>query len=97
VDVLRDGRPQYRIESRVRDLTDFIPTCWWQQTSPESHFTQSTICSRLTADGRITLSGRTLITTSGGRRAEQQLDNDDAVLTAYHDHFGITLDQVPGA
>jgi N-hydroxyarylamine O-acetyltransferase len=95
VNVLRDGQPQYRIEPRVRDLTDFIPTCWWQQTSPESHFTQNTICSRLTADGRITLSGRTLIRTSGGARTEQQLETDEAVLTAYREHFGITLEQMP--
>ena len=94
VEVLRDGQPQYRIEPRVRDLTDFIPTCWWQQTSPESHFTQNTICSRLTADGRITLSGRTLIRTSSGARTEHQLETDDALRTAYRDHFGITLGQV---
>jgi N-hydroxyarylamine O-acetyltransferase len=97
VDVLRGGQPQYRIEPRGRDLADFIPTCWWQQTSPESHFTQNTICSLLTVDGRITLSGRTLITTSGGGRTEQQLETDEAVLNAYCAHFGITLNQVPGA
>jgi N-hydroxyarylamine O-acetyltransferase len=95
VDVLRDAQPQYRIEPRGRDLDEFIPTCWWQQTSPDSHFTQNTICSRLTVDGRITLSGRTLIRTSGGERTELQLDTDDAVLAAYRDHFGIAVDQVP--
>jgi len=97
VDVLRDGQPQYRIETRARALTDFGPTCWWQQTSPQSHFTQSTVCSRLTAEGRITLSGRTLITTNGGDRTEQHLEPDDAVLAAYEKHFGITLDRVPDA
>ena len=95
VDVLRNGEPQYRVEPRERRLADFIPTCWWQQTSPESHFTQSTICSRLTEDGRVSLSGRTLIRTSGGSRTEQQLPTDEAVLAAYRDHFGITLDRVP--
>jgi N-hydroxyarylamine O-acetyltransferase len=97
VEVLRDGQPQYRLETRRRSLADFIPTCWWQQTSPESHFTQNTICSRLTADGRITLSGRTLISTRGGARTEQQLETDDAVRSAYQDHFGIILDQAPAA
>jgi len=97
VEVLRDGQPQYRLETRARALADFAPTCWWQQTSPESHFTKNSICSRLTADGRITGSGRTLITTSGGRRTEQQLETDDAVRSAYHDHFGITLDLLPAA
>jgi N-hydroxyarylamine O-acetyltransferase len=95
IDVLRNGEPQYRIERRERSLADFIPTCWWQQTSAESHFTQSTICSRLTEDGRISLSGRTLIRTSGGSRSEQHLHTDDAVLGAYRDQFGITLGQVP--
>jgi N-hydroxyarylamine O-acetyltransferase len=97
VDVLRDGQPQYRIERRERSLADFAPTCWWQQTSPESHFTRSTICSRLTEDGRISISGRTLIRTSGGSRTEQQLSADGAVLAAYRDHFGIALDRVPTA
>jgi N-hydroxyarylamine O-acetyltransferase len=78
IDVLRDGRPQYRIETRERSLADCIPTCWWQQTSPLSHFTCSTICSRLTPGGRVSISGRILIQTQGGTRTEQQLDTDDA-------------------
>jgi N-hydroxyarylamine O-acetyltransferase len=95
VDVAKDGEPQYRIERRERALADFVPTCWWQQTSPDSHFTWSTICSRLTTEGRISLSGRTLIRTSGGARTEQDLGTDGAVLAAYQEHFGIVLDRVP--
>ena len=97
LDVLRNGEPQYRIERRERSLADFVPTCWWQQTSPHSHFTRDTICSRLTDDGRISISGRTLIRTSGGSRVEQQLPDDAALLSAYGDHFGIILDRVPAA
>jgi N-hydroxyarylamine O-acetyltransferase len=95
LDVLMDTQPQYRIELRERLLDDFVPTCWWQQTSPLSHFTQSVICSRLTKDGRISISGRTLIRTSGGTRTEEPLAGADAVLAAYRDHFGIVLDRVP--
>src|SRR6266498_584392 len=73
IDVIRDGQPQYQIELRERALADFGPTCWWQQTSPESHFTRTTICSRLTADGRISISGRTLIRTADGERTEEEL------------------------
>src|ERR1700733_5313932 len=57
VEVMRDGQPRYRVEMRERSLTDFAPTCWWQATSPLSHFTQGTICSRLTATGRISTTG----------------------------------------
>ncbi len=96
VAVSKDGTLQYLLELRDRALPDFGPTCWWQQTSPSSHFTRGTICSRLTDEGRISLSGRTLIRTSGGARTEHQLYGDAEVLAAYRDHFGIILDRVPG-
>jgi N-hydroxyarylamine O-acetyltransferase len=95
VDVVKDGAPQYRIERRERSLDEFVPTCWWQQTAPDSFFTQGTICSRLTADGRISIANRTLITTSGAERTEEQLESDDDLLAAYRDHFGISLELVP--
>jgi N-hydroxyarylamine O-acetyltransferase len=95
VDVLRDGAPQYRIERRARALEEFVPTCWWQQTSPQSHFTQGTICSMLTPEGRISIAGRTLIRTTGGTRAEEQLSSDDDLLAAYRDYFGVSLQLVP--
>jgi N-hydroxyarylamine O-acetyltransferase len=95
VDVLRDGTPQYRIETRPRALADFAPTCWWQQTSPASHFTQGTICSRLTEDGRVSVGGRMLILTRSGVRSEQELADDEALLAAYQEHFGVVLSRAP--
>jgi N-hydroxyarylamine O-acetyltransferase len=95
LEVLRDGQPQYRLEPRPRRLADFVPTCWWQQTSPASHFTRSLVCSRLTASGRVTLSDRTLVETSGGQRQERVLTDDAEVLDAYRVHFGIDLDRLP--
>jgi len=96
IDVLKDGQPQYRLETRERSLADCVPTCWWQQTSPLSHFTRSTICSRLTPGGRVSISGRMLIQTiRGGTRTEQRLDTDDALLVAYRDNFGIELSRLP--
>ena len=94
--VLCDGRREYRLEIRARTLADFEPTCWWHRTSPKSHFTRSLVCSRLTGTGRITLSGRTLITTGPDGKHEEALDSDAEVLDAYRRHFGISLDSVPG-
>lgn len=96
LDVLCDGRPQYRLETRPRALADFEMACWWQCTSPKSHFTRSLVCSRLAGDGRVTLSGSTLVTTGPDGRRETELP-PDALLPAYRDHFGITLDRVPPA
>ncbi|MBV7697659.1 arylamine N-acetyltransferase [Streptomyces sp. TRM70350] len=97
LDVVRDGRPVYRLELRPRVLGDFVTGAWWHSTSPESHFVQSLVCSRLTEDGgRITLSGRRLKTTAAdGTRDERELGADEEVLEVYRERFGIELDRVP--
>lgn len=96
LDVLRDGRPQFRLERRPRELADFRAGAWYHRTSPDSHFTRAPVCSRSTEEGRITLSGRKLLTTVGGERHEKPLGSDDEVLAAYRDHFGLCLDRLPG-
>jgi N-hydroxyarylamine O-acetyltransferase len=93
--VLRDGEPQYLLDRRPRALADFEATCWWQRTSPRSHFRQSLVCSRITSKGRVTLSGRTLVVTEGDERHEEKLEGTGAVLAAYREHFGIVLDREP--
>ncbi|MFF5855328.1 arylamine N-acetyltransferase [Streptomyces sp. NPDC012751] len=97
LDVLRDGTPQYRLETRPRVLGDFTAGAWWHSTSPSSHFTRSLVCSRITGDGgRITLSGRQLKTTGAdGTRGTRELETDEEVLTVYRECFGIELSRVP--
>ena len=97
LDVLWDGAPQYRVEGRPRALRDFEPTCWWHQTSPKSSFTRGPVCSLLTADGRVTLSDRTLVRTVAGGRQERTLASDAEVLDAYRAWFGIVLERLPAA
>jgi N-hydroxyarylamine O-acetyltransferase len=94
IDVLRDGEPVYRLEQRPRELADFVPTCWWQATSPDSHFTQGLTCSLPRPDGRVTLAGDLLIETVDGKRVERVLDRDE-ILDAYRAHFGIELNEAP--
>jgi N-hydroxyarylamine O-acetyltransferase len=97
LDVVRDGRPQYRLETRPRALADFTAGAWWHSTSPRSHFTRSLVCSRITGDGgRITLSGRTLTTTAAdGTKEARELEADEEVLAVYRERFGIGLTTVP--
>ncbi|MFF3454145.1 arylamine N-acetyltransferase [Streptomyces sp. NPDC002730] len=95
LDLYRDGKPQFRLDMRPRVLADFEAGAWWHRTSPASHFPRSIVCSRLTTKGRITLSGRKLVTTEHGERHEQPLADDAAVLAAYRDHFGLVLDRLP--
>ncbi|UUU33973.1 arylamine N-acetyltransferase [Streptomyces sp. CA-210063] len=97
LDVLRDGKPQYRLELRPRALGDFVAGAWWHSTSPASHFTQSLVCSRVAeGGGRITLSGRTLtVTSAAGDREVTELATDGEVLAAYREQFGMELGRVP--
>ncbi|MHA5049458.1 arylamine N-acetyltransferase family protein [Streptomyces sp. SD15] len=97
LDVIRDGRPQYRLEVRPRVLGDFVAGAWWNSTSPVSHFVRSLVCSRVTeGGGRITLSGRSLtVTTADGVKEVSDLTTDEEVLVTYRERFGIELDRVP--
>ncbi|HXA43561.1 MAG TPA: arylamine N-acetyltransferase [Candidatus Solibacter sp.] len=97
LDVSQDGKAQYRLDLRPRRIDEFEPMCWWQQTSPQSHFRQSLVCTMLTAQGRVTLSGDRLIETVGAQRSESTLESDDLILDAYQRLFGIHLDRVPVA
>lgn len=91
VDLLRDGEPQYRFALTACALGDYEATCRYHQTSPESHFTQRTVCSIATPDGRVTISGSTLITTVTGERTERDM-NTQELAEAYREHFGMQVD-----
>ncbi len=65
--------------------------CHFHQTSPESHFTRGRVCSRLTPEGRVTLSGMRLITTAGGERRERGLASEAEYAAALREHFGVVL------
>jgi N-hydroxyarylamine O-acetyltransferase len=81
----------YRFTLTPRQLSDFEPRCQFQQTSPESHFTQQRICTLPTADGRITLSDLKLIRTIGERREERILASEHEWLSTLADLFGVQL------
>jgi N-hydroxyarylamine O-acetyltransferase len=82
---------QYQFTSRPHDMGDFVQRCHYQQTSPDSHFTQRRICSLALPDGRLTLSDRRLITTLHGVRNERELASEEEYRAVLADRFGITL------
>lgn len=84
-------KPQYQFTLQPRKLEEFEPRCVYQQTSPDSHFTQQRICTLATPEGRVTLSDLKLIRTIHGQRSEQMLRNEDDWKRALSDYFGIRL------
>jgi len=95
VDVLMDGVPQYRVETRPRPMSDFERPCWWQETAPDSHFRDTPRCSRNTEHGRVTIVKDRLLETVGDDRTETTLATEEEILTAYEKHFGFRLPRVP--
>jgi N-hydroxyarylamine O-acetyltransferase len=94
VDLRRDGRLQYRLELRPHPLAAFEAMCRYHQSSPDSHFTRNTVCSRATTRGRVTLRSRTLIVTEDGHRTERELDGGE-LLACYRENFGLDLPRLP--
>ncbi|MFI2432128.1 arylamine N-acetyltransferase [Streptomyces sp. NPDC018693] len=97
VDIVRNGKAEYRLELRPRVLEDFVTGAWWHRTSPKSGFTRSLVCSRFTEDGgRVTLSGRRLKERAADGTVERrELREDEEVLAVYRERFGIVLERVP--
>jgi N-hydroxyarylamine O-acetyltransferase len=85
-----EWKAAYRFTLQPHDLLDFAAMCRYQQTSPESHFTQKRVCSLATRSGRITLSDQRLVTTIDGERTERLL-SDEEYQTVLAEQFGIVL------
>jgi len=82
---------QYTFTLQPRQFpVDFEPMCVYQQTAPESHFTQHSVCTLATPTGRLTLSDRRWIVTENGVRRESAIDDAEfeRLLQA---KFGVNL------
>ena len=82
---------QYRFSFEAHELSDYDSACHYMQTSPETHFTQKRICSKVTPDGRISLSDLRLIERVGEERIERDLADEDEFTTLLWEQFGIDL------
>jgi N-hydroxyarylamine O-acetyltransferase len=84
-------RPQYQFTLKPRQLSEFARRCRYQQTSPDSHFTQQKICTLATLDGRITLSDLKFTQTRNGVREERQLRDEEEWRSILEKDFGVRL------
>jgi len=90
-----EWKAQYRFTLQTYSYADYADMCRYHQTSPQSHFTRSRICSRATEDGRITLSEMRFITTSQSGahevRQERTLTSEVEYATILREQFGIVM------
>ncbi|KJK45559.1 hypothetical protein UK23_25780 [Lentzea aerocolonigenes] len=90
VDVLMDGSPTYRVERRPRSLAEFVPTCWWQQSAPESGFRKAPRATLARLDGRITVTNEKVVVTKNGHKTSTPVEDPAAAFLRY---FGIHFRQ----
>lgn len=84
-------KPEYIFTEKERRLDEFYGMCIYHQTNPESHFTKDLICSKLTENGRITISGSKLKIRENGTVNEKILNSEDEVLFNLKNLFDIDL------
>jgi N-hydroxyarylamine O-acetyltransferase len=90
-----EWKVQYRFTLQPYTYPDYAEMCHYHQTSPQSHFTRSRICSRATEDGRITLSDMRFITTSHSSahqpRHERTITSEHEYTAILREQFGIVM------
>ncbi|MFC7747174.1 arylamine N-acetyltransferase family protein [Lentibacillus kimchii] len=80
----------FRFDTTPKELADFEEACYFNQTSPKSHFTQKDIVSLATIEGRMTLSGNAFIITRHGEKQETTV-SDSEKTTVLEKYFNIHL------
>jgi N-hydroxyarylamine O-acetyltransferase len=81
-------KPQYVFHFQPHMLAEFAARNRYQQTSPNSHFTQGRIISKLTRSGRVSLTDSKLIITIGSRRTERSVKTKKEFDRLLKKHFG---------
>jgi N-hydroxyarylamine O-acetyltransferase len=89
-----EWRAEYSFTTYPRKFTDFAKRCVFNQTSPESHFTQETVCTIATENGRVSLSRSNLTITEEQRKRKQPVTSPEEYRRILFEYFGIELKNV---
>jgi N-hydroxyarylamine O-acetyltransferase len=82
---------QYQFTTIPRELHQFASMCEYHQTSPESTFTQKTVCTIATPTGRITLTKEHLTVTKNGHQQKVPIVSEEQFYDQIRRHFDIHL------
>jgi N-hydroxyarylamine O-acetyltransferase len=81
--------PLYEFKVKLREPIEFIDMCDFHQSNPQSPFVGKKLLTKLTDEGRITLTDRHLKLWERGELREIPVLNDDDFYTKMEEHFGI--------
>lgn len=89
-----DGEQYARKYTFTKDevsVSSFEPACHYKQTSPDSHFVKNTMCTQLTESGRITVYNEKFIETTGDRKTQHVIRDEQELKEILKTRFGITI------
>jgi N-hydroxyarylamine O-acetyltransferase len=86
-----EWKPQYQFTTIPRKLSDFEDMNRYHQTSPESHFTQRSICTIAAETGRISLSDEFLTVTEGQEKQKYLVSSADIFKSWLKEYFDIVV------
>ena len=82
-------KSEYIFRNSAHELGEFADMCRFHQTSAESHFTRGKLCSLMTENGRKTLTEKSFIKTSNGRKEEFPVDSESSFYEILKAEFRI--------
>jgi N-hydroxyarylamine O-acetyltransferase len=91
----QDFKIDYLFTLTPRVLADFHSMNEYHQTSPESHFRRSLICTLPTAQGRISLINNKLVRTENGRRQVKMIRDEDHRIQILEKYFHMDMVYLP--
>jgi len=84
----------YRFTDTPQEMIDFNEMCRYNSTSPNSHFTQKTICTLAQSNGRITLTDEHLIITKSGIKHKIPVTSHQCFKMYLLNNFNIDYEKV---
>ena len=84
--------PRFLFTLKPRKRADFSGMCHYNQTSPDSVFTQRRLVTIATAEGRVTLTDMLLSITKEGEQQERVLSSETEYSEILKQYFGIEID-----
>ena len=91
----QDFKIDYIFTLTPRAISDFLGMNEFHQTSPESHFARSLICTMPTPEGRITLINNKLIRKENGKRQVRIIQSEDQRDQLLEKYFHMDMVYLP--
>lgn len=85
---------KYTFSLEEQSLENFKPECYAKQHNPNSHFVKNKICTKATADGRVTIFNDKFIITKNGEILETFITDENHLLQILKSVFDINITQL---